>query len=313
MTRYRSIRAMNPDYISICICTYHRNAMLKHLLDEIRLQETRGLFNYSIIIIDNDPNGSARELVIRMKEEHNLDIQYDVEPERSIPAARNHAIRLARGNYIAIIDDDEFPTPNWLINLFRATQTFEADGALGPIFPFFEQTPPSWLIKGKFCERPVYRTGTILEWHQTRTGNVLLKRRVFDEHDLKFDLKLKTSSSDRAFFKEAIRLGYKFIAVEEAPVYETVPPERWKKSYYIKRSLAHGYNTYCFSIKGASPLRQIGTAIRSLIALTLYTLVLPLGMILGPAWYLKLLEKGAHHLSQLLARVGIELIRERNF
>ena len=304
---------MSSDCISICICTYHRNAMLERLLNEIKIQETRDLFSYSIIIIDNDPKGSAGELVTRMKEEHRLDIQYDVEPERSIPAARNHAIRLARGNYIAIIDDDEFPTPSWLITLFRAIQTFDADGALGPILPFFEQTPPSWLIKGKFCERPVYRTGTILKWHQTRTGNVLLKRRVFDEHNLRFDLKFKTSSSDRAFFKGAIRLGYKFIAVEEAPVYETVPPERWKKSYYIKRSLAHGYNTYCFSIKGASPLRQIGTAIRSLIALTLYTLVLPLGMILGPAWYLKLLEKGAHHLSQLLARVGIELIRERNF
>ena len=309
----KNLSKTKSDHISICICTYHRNSMLERLLNKIKSQETGGLFNFSIVIIDNDPNGPAREIVNRVKERLGLDVQYDIEPQRSIPAARNRALNLARGNYLAIIDDDEFPSSDWLITLFKAIQTFDIDGALGPVFPFFEHEPPAWLIKGKFCERPVLRTGTLLEWHQTRTGNVLLKRKVFDENGLRFDLKWQTSGSDRAFFKEAIRLGYRFIAVEEAPVYEIVPPERWKKSYYIRRSIVHGYNTYKNSIKGASLILKGSTALKSIIALILYTLALPLGTILGVAWYVKCLEKGAHHLSQLLARVGIELIKKRDF
>ena len=301
------------DYISICICTYRRFQTLKWLITKLMVQETQGLFDYSIIVVDNDRDGSARVLIENINKKTSNKIRYDIEPERSIPAARNKALSLADGNYIAIIDDDEFPPPHWLVTLYKAIQTFDVDGALGPVIPYFEQRPPSWLIKGKFCERPIYRTGTMLEWYHTRTGNVLLKRKVFDEYNLKFDLKWKTSGSDRAFFKKAIELGYKFVAVAEAPVYEIVPPERWEKSYYIKRSLVHGYNTYRNSIKGTSFLWKLITALKSGLALGAYLIIFPFSLVLGPARYVKCLEKGAHHFSQLVARLGIEIIKKRDF
>lgn len=301
------------ENISVCICTYHRNNTLRRLLERLSYQATDKQFSYSIIIIDNDKLGPAKEIAEYGARELKLDIQYDIEQERSIPAARNHALMLATGKYIAIIDDDEFPPPHWLITLYNAIQTFDVDGALGPVIPYFEQKPPSWLIKGKFCERPIYRTGTLLDWYHTRTGNVLLKRKVFDEHGLKFDLKWKTSGSDRAFFKQAIEHGYKFVAVAEAPVYEIVPPERWVKSYYVKRQVVHGYNTYRNSIKGTSISRQMFTALKSMLALSIYLIAFPICLILGPALYVKCLEKGAHHSSQLLARFGIELIKQRDF
>lgn len=303
----------NFDHISICICTHRRPLMLERLIKKLNDQVTCALFDYSIIVIDNDKAGSAKGIVETLAENVKIKINYDIEPEKSIPAARNHAIKLATGNYIAIIDDDEFPPPHWLITLYRAIQTFDVDGALGPIIPYFEQKPPSWLIKGKFCERPIYRTGTLLVWYHTRTGNVLLKRKVFDEHGLKFDLKWKTSGSDRAFFKQAIEHGYKFVAVAEAPVYEIVPPERWVKSYYVKRQIVHGYNTYRNSIKGTSLLRQTFTGLKSMLALGIYLIAFPICLILGPALYVKCLEKAAHHFSQLLARFGIELIKQRDF
>jgi len=301
------------DHISICICTFRRQQMLERLINKLTTQETAGLFDYSVVIVDNDSSGSAKELVAATSKLIQIPIQYDVEPERSIPAARNHALLLATGNYLAIIDDDEFPPPHWLLALYQAIQTFEVDGALGPVIPYFEQKPPSWLIKGRFCERPILRTGTLLDWSQTRTGNVLLKRKVFAEHGLRFDLKLRTSGSDRAFFKKAMAHGYKFVAVAEAPVYEVVPPERWKKSYYIRRSLVHGYNTYKHYLKDLPFSRQMLMAMKSLMALGFYLIVLPFSLILGPARYVKCLEKGAHHLSQLLARLGIELIKKRDF
>lgn len=287
--------------------------MLEHLIKNLNGQITCGFFDYSIVVIDNDKAGSSKEVVETLFKNIKIKINYDIEPEKSIPAARNHAIQLATGNYIAIIDDDEFPPPHWLITLYEAIQTFDVDGALGPVIPYFEQRPPSWLIQGKFCERPIYRTGTLLEWYHTRTGNVLLKRKVFDEYGLKFDLKWKTSGSDRAFFKQAIEHGYKFVAVAEAPVYEIVPPQRWEKSYYIKRSIVHGYNTYRNSIRGTSLPRQILMTLKSILALVVYLIAFPICLIIGPAWYVKCLEKGAHHFSQLLARFGIELIRKREF
>ncbi|MFC2168343.1 glycosyltransferase family 2 protein [Acidobacteriota bacterium] len=301
------------NHISVCICTFHRNKMLEHLLRNLKLQETGGRFNFSIVVVDNDAAGHAKNTVMRLKEELSLEIEYGIEEEQTIPAARNHALQLARGNYIGIIDDDEFPPPNWLITMFQAIQTFDVDGALGPVHPYFEQNPPAWLLKGRFCERPVFRTGTLLKWSQTRTGNVLLKKAVFDEHQIQFDLKWKTSGSDRAFFKQAMQAGYRFIAVEEAPVYENVSRSRWTKNYYLKRALVHGYNAHRNSVDGASAFSRIAVAIKSAATLCAYTILLPFCAIRGSHMMVKCLEGGSYHLSRLFAIVGIELIKKRDF
>lgn len=301
------------DHISICVCTFRRNRMLERLLRSLKNQDTGGLFDYSAVVVDNDATGQARETVARLSAELRMSIDYDIEPENTIPAARNRALGLARGNYIGIIDDDEFAPQHWLISLYRAIQKYGVDGGLGPVYPFYSQRPPNWVLRGRFGERPVIRTGTVLNWNQTRTGNVLLKRDVFDRHHLRFDLRWKTSGSDRAFFKEAIAAGHRFIAVKEAPVYETVPPMRWKKSYYLRRALVQGYNTHKNAADEIHGLQRILVPLKLAAAAGIYTLALPISLGMGTHIYVKVLERGGHHLSRLFAMLGIELVKKRDF
>jgi succinoglycan biosynthesis protein ExoM len=301
------------NHISVCIPTFHRNRMLERLLRKISIQETGGFFRFSVVIVDNDAAGPARETVMRLRAELGLEISYSIEAEQTIPAARNHALEIAHGNYIGIIDDDEFPPPNWLITLFRAMETFDADGVLGPVHPYFEKEPPTWLIKGKFCERPVHRTGTLLHWDQTRTGNVLIKRAVFDRHNLRFDENFKSGGSDREFFKQAMRAGCKFVAVEEASVYETVPPERWTKSYWLKRAMVNGFNAHRNSLNQMHGLSRVLVPMKSTAAVLAYALAVPFCACGGRHLLMNCLERGCHHLSRLLGMVGIELIRKRDF
>lgn len=301
------------DHISVCIPTLRRNRMLANLLTKLASQKTDGLFDFSVVVVDNDTAGPAREMVNQIQKKIRLDISYGIEPEQTIPAARNHALKLAKGNYIGIIDDDEFPPQHWLITMYSAINTFDVDGALGPVHPFFEEQPPAWLLKGEFCERPVIRTGKLLHWSQTRTGNVLLKREVFDEHNLFFNLKFKTGGSDQDFFKRAMKAGCRFIAVEEAPVYEIVPPERWTKGYYLRRALVNGYNFYKYSVNEKPGFSQLKTPIKSTIAFLVYAFATPFCAFYGSHVLMRCLEKGCHHLSRLLAMLGIELVKKRNF
>jgi succinoglycan biosynthesis protein ExoM len=301
------------DHVSICICTFHRNRMLERLLRSLKCQETGGNFDYSVVIIDNDKQGAAKGTVDRLRSELNLPIEYDIELERTIPTARNRALSLARGNYIAIIDDDEFVPRNWLASLYYAINEYGVTGGLGPVFPFFESKPPRWLVQGRFCERPVIRTGVLLNWTQTRTGNVLLRREVFDKHNLRFDPEWKTSGSDRAFFKEAIEKGFRFISVLGAPAHETVPPERWKKGYYFKRALVQGFNTYKYQDAALPLLARFGISLKLAALSGGYFFALPFATCLGSYMSVKCLERGGHHFSRLLAMFGIELIKKRNF
>lgn len=305
--------APTKDEITVCIGTFRRTTMLQRLLRNLAAQNTDGRFEISVVVVDNDASGSARVTVEQLKKELELDLVYDVELERTIPAVRNHALRLARGNYIGIIDDDEFPQTDWLLTLYRAIRTFAVDGALGPVHPFFETQPPVWLARSRLCERPVYRTGTLLKWNQTRTGNVLLKKEVFDEHGLCFDVQMKTGGSDQMFFKEAMRKGYRFIAVEGAPVYEIVPPERWTKRYFLRRALVNGFNAYRHKLGERHRLSRFVQASKTVVAVLAYAAAVPICLCAGEHVLVNCLERGAHHLSQLCAMVGVELIRVRDF
>jgi succinoglycan biosynthesis protein ExoM len=286
--------------------------MLERLLRKLALQETDGLFDYSIVVADNDAAGPARETVMRLKSELGLDITYGIEPVQTISAARNHTLRLAKGNYIGIIDDDEFPPTHWLITMYKAIQAFDVDGALGPVHPFFEEQPPVWLLKSRLCDRPVHRTGTLLTWDQTRTGNVLLKKDVFDKHQLCFDLKYKTSGSDKEFFREAMKLGCRFIAVEEAPVYEIVPHERQTKGYYLRRSVLQASNERRYRAPMLRGLSKILVPTKTTVALLVYTLVLPFSVLAGSHAVIRYLAKATYHLSWLVAMLGLDLAKKRN-
>ena len=301
------------DHISVCVCTYRRNAMLAKLLRNLALQETRGRFTFSVVIVDNDPTGSARTDVERLRLDLGLDVLYEVEPAKGIPTARNHALRLAKGNFIGIIDDDEFPPAHWLITLYETIRTFEADGALGPVYPFFEQNPPGWLLKSGLYDWPHVRTGTRLQWNQTRTSNVLLKREVFDRDGIRFDETFKTGGSDKAFFKQAMGLGFRFVEAAEAPVYETIPPERWTQGYFVRRALVNGFNAQKYQSGEKSKIRILGAGLKSAGALLVYTVGAPLCACLGTHVFVNCLERGAYHLSRLAATFGIELWKRRDF
>lgn len=305
---------MNPalDHISVCIPTYRRPQMLARLLRNLARQQTGGHFGVSVVVVDNEAAGSVRETVARLTTELGLDMTYGIEPERTIPAVRNHAIRLARGNYIAIIDDDEFPPPDWLHKMYQAIHTFGVDGALGPVHPFFAQTPPSWLVKSRLCELPSWRTGTILDWNQTRTGNVLLKKEVFDKHGLAFDRRFKTGGSDQEFFRQAMARGCRFVAVQEAPVYEVVPPARWTRQYWVKRALVNGYNAQRIASRMGWWWRT-ALILKSIVAVPIYVLAAPASACLGQHQLMKCLERGAYHLSRTSATIGIELWKKRDF
>ncbi len=97
-------------HICVCICTYRRPTLLKRVLFALAAQDTgRGFFTYSIVVADNDQARSAESVVAEFTKTSSVAVTYCMEPQQNIALARNKAVRNASGNYIAFIDDDEFP------------------------------------------------------------------------------------------------------------------------------------------------------------------------------------------------------------
>ena len=75
-----------------------------------------------------------------------------------------------------MIDDDEFPIADWLRILLMTCRQYRVDGVLGPVKRHFDREPPPWLKKSSLYDRRVNPTGLQVNWKESRTGNVLLKR-----------------------------------------------------------------------------------------------------------------------------------------
>lgn len=290
-------------HICVCICTYQRPLPLRRLLDELMRQRTGGLFTYSIVVADNDEAQSGEAVVVEMRSTAAVPVQYCVEPTRGIALARNKVVANAEGDYLAFIDDDEIPSSNWLLTLFKTLQEYPRDGVLGPVKRCFDAVPPAWLEKSSLLDRPVKPTGMPVDWREARTGNVLLRRRVVDGDTSPFRPEFR-SGEDKDFFRRKIEEGRTFIWSADADVFEVLPPDRWSRIYYVKRALLTG------SMEPKAPSFGIRDVLKSVIAIPLYVVALPFALLLGQHRFMNLLFSLCHHVGKLLALVGIHIIRE---
>ena len=290
-------------HISVCICTFKRLPLLGRLLDALKDQETGHLFTYSVVVTDNDRQQSAASVVEQFAKHSELSVKYCCEPRQNIALARNHAIANANGEYVAFIDDDEFPGRDWLLMLFQSIQQYKSDGVLGPVKPFFETEPPRWIIEGGFHDRPTHVTGSVLKWDYCRTGNVLLRAELFANDAQPFRPEC-LSGEDQDFFRRMIAAGHSFVWCDQAPAYEVVPPARWKRGFLARRALMRGV----FSLKNHG--FSLARFLESLVATPAYLLALPVTSLMGEAAFMRCLFKLSYHVGRLLAAVGINPIRQ---
>jgi succinoglycan biosynthesis protein ExoM len=288
-------------HICVCVCTYKRPEFLSRLLCELARQDTAGAFTYSIVIVDNDQLRSAEPVVGAHTAGSAIPIRYHVEPRQNIALARNKAVLNAHGDFIAFIDDDEFPVSEWLLCLFSTLREYGADGVLGPVKPYFRDCAPGWVREGGFYERPLHPTGMRLVWSQCRTGNALIKSAVFTEEKQPFNPEC-LSGEDLDFFKRLLDKGRVFLWCNEATAYEDVPPARCKRFFLIRRALFKGF----FSLRHRRSTLPIAT---SLIAAPTYAVAAPFAFIFGQAQFMKCVFKSCYHAGRLLSLVGINPIK----
>ena len=305
--------SIGRSHICVCVCTYKRPQLLERLLNKLQGQRTGGLFTYSVLVVDNDHEQSAKSIVISWKKKGLVPIDYYIEPEKNIARARNKAVQNANGDFVAFIDDDEFPVDDWLLHLHKTCFKYKADGVLGPVIPHFEVEPPKWVVKGKFCERPTYETGARMHWNNSRAGNALLRKCLFEGVEYPFNPAFGVQGEDVKFFKEMNQQGHNFVWCNDAPVYEIVTPDRFKKFYFLRRAFVQGNISFFYYEENRVFPKIVYTAIKSGIAFISYTGILAFAYLLGVHPFMKYLIKDVHHVSRLLALLGLVKVKERTY
>jgi succinoglycan biosynthesis protein ExoM len=279
--------------------------MLLRCLRGVAEQESNGGFTWSIVVADNDASESSRSVVEGFAKTTAVPVVYCVEPCKNIALARNKACALAEGDFLAFIDDDEFPEREWLLRLLTTCQNEGVAGVLGPVLPYYDAEPPRWIVKGRFYERPRHATGFQLNWPETRTGNVLLRKCVVEEMGVPFQEEFSNGGEDQDFFRRAMQKGHVFVWCDEGTVSEVVAPSRWSRRVMIRRALLRGRNSSKHSAGRTLNL------LKSMVATPIYLLALPVCLVLGQHLFMNLVIKLCDHVGRLLAVVNLNPVRER--
>ena len=129
--------------ISVVIGTRNRAALLRITLEHLRRQHFAP--GDEVIVVDNASTDDTRAIVTGAAGDYPVPLRYLVEPRLGKSAAVNRGVGIARGDVLALTDDDVMVAPDWIATIRRVFASGAVDLAGGRVDPWWESDPPWWL------------------------------------------------------------------------------------------------------------------------------------------------------------------------
>ena len=213
--------------LTIAICTKDRPAGVERLLSSLQEQTSAlpsGSAGIEILVVDNAPSDErTRELLGRYSQ-----VRYVREVRPGLNFARNRALKEARGEILAFLDDDVIVDQHWSTGLASAwTENREAGAFTGQVLPMELETEAQIIFERRcgfrhgfnrirygavFPGNPLYPGGSgILGAGANMAFNVEMLRNIGG-----FDEALDTGAAvpgggDLDIFYRVIRAGYTLV------------------------------------------------------------------------------------------------------
>ena len=287
--------------VSIVVPTYKRPDGIRIALNSL-MGQSAGNRPVEIVVADNDPLASAKAFVTQFAETSDIEVVYKHVPEPGVSNARNGALEVTRGRFIAFLDDDMDALEGWLEELVRVSLQYEAAITFGPAIALMpnKNDPLNPYMEPFFARIADAPEGYIQKC--LGTGGCLLDLSLCDMPSPVFDpIHNETGGEDDALFHHLQNHGAKVAWAIKARSYEIVPASRATPAYMWKRNFAFGQGpTQEQADKGfAGSLGIIKWMIIGALQLCVYGPLLLLFKILGKPKYIHYQNRTAQALGKI--------------
>jgi glycosyltransferase involved in cell wall biosynthesis len=227
--------------LTVAICTCRRPEGLARLLEALQRIDTDD--SLAVVVVENDQGREGVRVCRQFAGAYRWPLYCIMEPRPGISYARNRAVAESLRHMpdaVAMLDDDEWPEPQWLRELLRIQRATEADVVGGPVVPRFARSGLPWVDFRSYYgldQRLPDGAGCVLYG----AGNVLVRRACFEAlmpepFDPAFAL---SGGEDLVFFQRLAKMGFRMHWSTRAVVHEDVPRERmtvrWLKDRQRRR------------------------------------------------------------------------------
>lgn len=233
--------------ISVVVVTFNRPEEVKKAVDSLLNQSVKP---FEIIIVDD-----ASTPPLRMKVDGTRTKLKRFDKEIGLSSARNYGIDVAKGEYIAFIDDDCIASKNWIEEIQKGIRA-GGDILGGPLRPRFRAKPPEWWNEkhlGYFVGVGNSETRDIWGANMVFRKEVFRKIGVFNPNVGRQKGKL-LAGEDTDLIAKGKRAHALILFMSNAEVFHMVRPERLTLSYIIRwayysgksQRIRHGPNPLAF-------------------------------------------------------------------
>jgi glycosyltransferase involved in cell wall biosynthesis len=229
--------------VLIAIPTFRRPDGLRSLLAAIAAMDTQA--DIRILVADNEgADGAGLSVVQQLAPAFRFPIEAIPVPERGLTSVRNamiaHARKYTTLDYVAMIDDDEWPTERWIDDLVAMQKSTGAGIVGGPNLPVFAPGAPDW---AKHC--PLFVSDDMpdgpvdIVWG---TCNLLLHKSAFahSESNLFDPLFNRSGGEDVDAFMRLKASGHRFAWSRSAVVWDDIPLNRTTLGWITRRAFRIG-------------------------------------------------------------------------
>ncbi|MCH9661701.1 MAG: glycosyltransferase, partial [Bacteroidetes bacterium] len=196
---------MSTSLVSVIIPTYNRETYIEKAISSVAEQTYP---NIEIIVVDD---GSQQNYAKAICDKFS-NCQYTFKNNGGLSSARNHGIRLAKGNYIAFLDDDDYWHPVKIEEQVAVLEKYEEVDLVHCFAAVVDEnnTETGTLI-GPSKAKVSLRSGNVF-WNAlgvwvVKSPTPLIRRTVFEE-GLMFDDNIKVGEDidfyQRLFYKHMI-------------------------------------------------------------------------------------------------------------
>jgi succinoglycan biosynthesis protein ExoM len=187
-----------------------------------------------IVIVENDTENRTEKIIREFSAKSKFRICYYLETEKGLVFARNRSVKEAGDcDFCCFTDDDQIVPRNWLTELLRCQQEYNAAAVAGPTYPIFKKDVPSYIKE--FHLPKTYPYGTIVK--TAYTGCLLVKKEFLDLIEGPFDTRLNFTGGEDIYLTYLISdLGGVIRFNPNAVAYEIISENRAGIRYVIKRA-----------------------------------------------------------------------------
>jgi len=231
---------VNNPLVSVIIPTFNRKDMLVRCVDSVLASTYKKIE----IIIADDASTDGTEGIIKNRYYTNKNVLYiKNNKELLLSATINKALRVAKGKYIFILDDDNVVDKNCISELVSTFNKYKEVGIVGPLAFYYSKKDTimhAGTIRSQFMRRAIYPFANE-KWNgQIREGlevedfanAFMFKKELLKEVGM-WDLLVPAMGEDGDFEARVRKAGYKAVINPKAITYHDIPYDP-QRTYFFR-------------------------------------------------------------------------------